>query len=358
MSDLQLSLLAVGAVFVAAVWLYNRWQERRFRRGAEAAFAHEQPDVLMADAENGATPAISERLEPSLGGPAGSAGVAPAAAAAADRSGLDPAIDFIADLDAELPLAPADLQGELVAGWAAAAGRPVRVAAFDDETNTWIDARTETRRFRSLRCGVQMASRAGCMTAAELAGFCDAVGQWAERQAAQARFPEIEAVLARARQLDALCAEVDVAIGINVIARAGDKFTATRIRAYAEGIGFKLEPSGVFTFAGADGTTLFTLDNHEPMPFVPEQIKTLSTDGVTLLLDVPRVPDAASAFDRMLETGRHLATALGGRLVDDNRAALSEAGLGKIREQLAAIRNGMQAGGIAPGSERALRLFA
>lgn len=357
MSDLQLSLLAIGAVFVAAVWLYNRWQERRFRQGAETAFARDQPDVLMAGAATGsdAAPVAAGRLEPSLGAPANAA---TASGAAADRSGLDPAIDFIADLDAELPLAPADLQGALAAGWAAAAGRPVRVAAYDDAANAWIDARTEPRRFRSLRCGVQMASRAGCMTAAELAGFCDAVEQWAERQAAQARFPDIESVLAQARQLDALCAEVDVAIGINVIARSGDQFTATRIRAYAEGIGFRLEPSGVFTFADAGGATLFTLDNHEPMPFVPEQIKMLSTDGVTLLLDVPRVADAASTFDRMLETGRHLAIALGGRLVDDNRAALSEAGVAKIREQLTTIRSGMQAGGITPGSERALRLFA
>jgi len=348
MSDLQLSLLAFGAVFVAAVWLYNRWQERRFRRGAEAAFARDQPDVLMGGADAGAGAAA--RVEPGFGTAVGPA--------VADRSSLDPVIDFIVDIDADLPLAPAELMGELAGGWAATAGRPVRVAACDTAANAWIDAGTDARRFHQLRCGVQIASRAGCMTAAELGAFCDAVEQWAQRQAAQARFPDIEAVLAQARQLDALCAEVDVAIGINVIARPGDKFTATRVRAYAEGIGFRLEPSGVFTFAGEDGTTLFTLDNHEPMPFVPEQIKTLSTDGVTLLLDVPRVADAASAFDRMLETGRHLSTALGGRLVDDNRAALSEAGLAKIREQLAAIRNGMQAGGIAPGSERALRLFA
>jgi hypothetical protein len=346
MSDLQLSLLGIGAVFVACVWFYNRWQERRFRRGAEAAFDRGQPDVLMADAaEPGAA-----RLEPGLGAFAPAAGVA-------DHSGIDSAIDFVADIDSELPLAPADLHGEL-GGWAAAAGRAIRVAAFDEEANAWIDAANDPRRFRHLRCAVQMASRAGCTTAAELAGFCDAVEQWAQRQAAQAKFPEIEATLARARQFDALCAEVDVAIGINVIARQGDQFTATRIRAYAEGIGFKLESSGVFTFAGEDGATLFTLDNHEPMPFVPEQIKTLRTDGVTLLLDVPRVPDAAAAFDRMLETGRHLATALGGRLVDDNRAPLSEAGVAKIREQLAAIHNGMQAGGIIPGSERAQRLFA
>lgn len=357
MSDLQLSLLAIGAVFVAAVWLYNRWQERRFRRGAEAAFARDQPDVLMGGAESGegaGVPDAGGRIEPGFGAPAGAA----PGGAAEDRSGLDPLIDFIVDIDADLPLAPAELMGELAAGWAATAGRPVRVAACDAAANAWIDAGADARRFHQLRVGVQLASRAGCMTAAELGAFCDAVEQWAQRQAAQARFPDIESVLAQARQLDALCAEVDVAIGINVIARPGDKFTATRIRAYAEGIGFRLEPSGVFTFAGEDGSTLFTLDNHEPMPFVPEQIKTLSTDGVTLLLDVPRVTDAGAAFDRMLETGRHLSTALGGRLVDDNRAALSEAGLAKIREQLAAIRNGMQAGGIAPGSERALRLFA
>ena len=48
--------------------------------------------------------------------------------------------------------------------------------------------------------------------------------------------------------------------------------------------------------AATHGDVLFTLDNHEPMPFVPEQMKTLSTSGITFLLDVPRVGRCAARF--------------------------------------------------------------
>ncbi len=47
MSELQVGLLVVGAAVVAAVFLYNIWQERRYRREAEAGFAAQREDVLM-----------------------------------------------------------------------------------------------------------------------------------------------------------------------------------------------------------------------------------------------------------------------------------------------------------------------
>ena len=39
MSDLQISLLILGAVIIVAVVGYNRIQETRFRRRAEGAFS-------------------------------------------------------------------------------------------------------------------------------------------------------------------------------------------------------------------------------------------------------------------------------------------------------------------------------
>ncbi len=66
MSELQIGLLVVGAVIVAAVFLYNKWQERRYRREAEAGFASQREDVLMRSgggAGQGTAPGL-ERLEP------------------------------------------------------------------------------------------------------------------------------------------------------------------------------------------------------------------------------------------------------------------------------------------------------
>ena len=61
MSELQLYLLAGGAVFVAAVWGYNVWQERKARRRAEDAFGERPGDALFEPAQS------QERREPTIG---------------------------------------------------------------------------------------------------------------------------------------------------------------------------------------------------------------------------------------------------------------------------------------------------
>jgi len=49
MSDLQLSLLALGAVIIAAVILFNWWQERRFMQESIRRFEQPADDILMDD---------------------------------------------------------------------------------------------------------------------------------------------------------------------------------------------------------------------------------------------------------------------------------------------------------------------
>jgi FtsZ-interacting cell division protein ZipA len=49
MSDLQLSLLALGAVIIAAVILFNWWQERRFMQENLRRFEEPSDDILMDD---------------------------------------------------------------------------------------------------------------------------------------------------------------------------------------------------------------------------------------------------------------------------------------------------------------------
>jgi FtsZ-interacting cell division protein ZipA len=191
-----------------------------------------------------------------------------------------------------------------------------------------------------------------------LTAFRAAVESWAASHAGKVKCLETELAHAMAVQLDRFCADVDIAIGVNVVTRNGDPFSGTKIRALAEAGGLKLESDGVFYLRGDNGETLYTLDNHEPMPFVPEQMKTLSTGGVTFLLDVPRVANALREFNAMLATAQNFATTLGGTLVDDNRAALAEEALNKIRRQLTGILAKMEAGQIAAGGARALRLFS
>src|SRR5689334_25301661 len=62
MTDLQLGLLAIGALAVLAVVVYNRWQERSARRQAERAFGAGHADVLLVDDRR--EPTLPQRREP------------------------------------------------------------------------------------------------------------------------------------------------------------------------------------------------------------------------------------------------------------------------------------------------------
>lgn len=357
MSDLQLSLLVIGAVVIAGVYLYNWLQERGFQRRMQQAFGDSPDDVLL---KAGVESVLADgRLEPQLPPREAAARVTGAVAEPAPAPGgeVDPVLDFVAEIDAESPISDS-LVSELMSK-IAACGKPVRVAGFDSRSAAWEDVvRGKGGRYTRLRLALQLVNRAGVVNPAQLAAFCDAAKACADKIPAPVACPDSHAALKNARDLDAFCAEVDVAVGVNVVAREGTSFPGTAIRAAAEAAGFKLEPDGVFHYRNDRRQTLFTLDNHEPAPFLPESIKGLATGGVTLLLDVPRVADGADVLDRMAAIARGLATVLGGQLVDDNRAALSEAGIARIKDQVRSIHAAMAGRGIPAGSPRAQRLFS
>ena len=372
MSDLQISLLAIGALVVGGVFLYNWIQEHRFRRRLSEAFGEKAEDVLLEDeagelpGEQRQEPQLEPNVEFSL--PAGTAGNDQAVSGIATpppRRSRDPgaelefdaALEGVAEIQADRPI-PESVIGELMSKLAAC-GKPARTAGFNPESGTWepLDRGVGTH-YTALRIGLQLVNRAGPVNPAQLAMFSDAVTSAAEKIRGRTSIPDAQVLLQAARDLDAFCATVDVAVGVNVVAAEGGAFSGTKIRALAEAAGFKLEPDGVFHFRDEHRQTLFTLDNHEPAPFLPEQIKTLSTGGITMLLDVPRVADGLDVLDRMVDIARGLASALGGRLVDDNRVELSEAGVARIGQQLSFIRGAMERKGIPAGSTRALRLFS
>ena len=363
MSDLQLSLLVIGAVVVGGVYLYNRVQERRLRSRLQQAFGGTHDDVLL---RTGAESAQAEgRLEPQFAPvePARSEAVdaGPSSPVIADEAPaaveFDSALDYVAEIEADAPFTEAAL-AELMSK-IASCGKTARIAGLAPRSSTWEEiALGAGGRYSSLRLALQLVNRGGPVHAAQLAAFCDTVRHCAEKARARTSYPDPQAALKKARDIDAFCGKVDVAIGVNIVALGDACFTGTRIRAQAEAAGFKLESDGVFHFRNDQRQTLFTLDNHEPAPFLPEQIKSLSTSGITLLLDVPRVANGGEALERMLRIADSFAVALGGRLVDDNRAALSEAGISRIKDQVKSIQAAMAAQEVPAGSARALRLFS
>jgi len=364
MSDLQVALLVIGVVVIGGVIAYNRVQESRFRRRAEASLGGDRGDALLEPVVRGRPSRIEPHIEPELQSDNGdpddaSAGRlepvgAVSAPAAQGPGGEESPIDYIIDVTCAEPQQRPALQQLLEALDGLGRRAHVMISVAD---GIWVPLANAPAGSSRMRVALQLADRRGHVTEEELSAFRSLTAQWAEGVGATADAPEIAPYGQISKELDRFCADVDVLIGLNVVAASGDPFSGTKVRSCAEAAGFRLE-NGVFLMEDAQGASLFALENMQGDPFDPERLKATTVNGVTLLLDVPRLEQGVKVFDRMIEAGRELATSLGGTLVDDNRSAVTETGLEQIRNQLRHIYAAMEARGIRAGSRVALRLFS
>jgi FtsZ-interacting cell division protein ZipA len=354
MSELQLGFLVIGAVVVIAVLLYNKWQEVRYRRQAEASFNSRHHDVLMQTASGAETkaqtaPAAGGRIEPLFRVPGRRDETADVR-----ESALSDALDFVVPIDAA-----EDVPGGAVLQAAAVAladcSRPLRWEGFNAATTQWEALRADGS-YSLMRAGLQLVDRRGAVNADELAIFGAGVQQAAVAAGALATIPDFAPALVLSAELDRFCSDVDIQIALHVVS-GGAAFTGTKVRALAEATGLALDDAGgKFRRSDDAGRVLYTLVNFESVPFRSDSMRSLTTRGLTLELDVPRAPHGA--FDLLRESARQLAQALDARIVDDNRQPLGAAAFDQIRTRLQAIYRTMEARGIAAGSATALRLFS
>jgi FtsZ-interacting cell division protein ZipA len=186
----------------------------------------------------------------------------------------------------------------------------------------------------------------------------DFVQDFADQVDASVDIPLSEHVIERAQALDAFCAEVDIQIGINIVADTEKRFAGTKIRALAEASGCVLADDGCFY--RVDITTanrLFVLYNLDDQLFRVSDIKTLQTQALGLMMDLPVTADGILVFNQMLLFARQLSQTLHGRLLDVNEQVLTDRMIDKIRRQIVVYQGNMREYGIAPGSPLATRLF-
>lgn len=350
MSDLQIALAAIGLLVVGGVYAFNLWQERKLRQRLERAFEGTHDDVLLKAAapESIASP----RIEPRMDGPAVAEPAAPVT-----TDGADPLIEFAADIELNEPAGDAALR-ELLSQLATL-GKPARLLGWDEVAGAWqVLGRGAHGDCRRLLAVLQLVNRAGPVHAPQLNGFCDAVRAWAGHHGGEVQIDDTAEALQAARELDAFCGEMDVAIGLNIVAQSGGAFPGEQVAAAALAAGFSLEADGMFHWRDAGGQTQFTMENHEQEAFSEDRLAVMQTSGLTLLLDVPRIADGAAALDRMAHAGMEIAETLGGFVVDDNRVPLQDAGVARIKTQLQGICAAMVERQIPAGSPRAQRLFA
>lgn len=398
MTELQMGLIALGAAAVVGVFGYNKWQENRHRKMAEAVLKRQHEDVLLGDAPKVATRSVvTERSEPEIGieqpeenysqrlepimavedEPIAQEAEAPVirpSEANDDRTFvteeiidypvpelpealLDPRLEFIVAMELVDPVSVHQIlhsQREILQK----VSKPVHWVGFNDLTREWVrlgaDANMNVRR---LRVGLQLANRMGPVTDADLVVFAGAMQALADELMAVADMPSIR-VRDQAVEIDHFCAEVDLEIGINLVSK-GTPFSGTKIRALAEAAGMILGADSLFTRYDDDGRAQFYLQNLESTQFSPESIRTMTTHGLTFLLDVPRVDHGERVFMQMAELAKRFAETLHGTLVDDNRQALSDVQLEHIRREFIGKPQAVMASYSLPaGSAQALRLFS
>ena len=270
---------------------------------------------------------------------------------------LSPQVDFIAAFEVVEPAAAYQLL-ESQANVLARIRKPVHWLGFNETTREWdVIVDDGQSAYRRIRVGLQLVDRQGPVSDGELSIFGVAMQDLADELMAIASLPARPAALQMAAELDAFCANVDIQIGINVISQ-GQVFAGTKLRALAEAAGMVIDAEGRFVRCDEDGNVLYVLLNQENLAFSTESMKTMTTHGLTFLLDVPRVAHGERVFNQMVELARRFADVLRGSLVDDNRRPLSEGALEPIRKQVAQFQSTMAAHGLPAGGSLARRLFS
>lgn len=396
MTELQMGLIGLGAIAVVAVFGYNKWQEGRHRKLAESLLKPAHDDVLLGDSLKTMPAAPIERNEPEIkleeaGSHAGERlepmmaidevvqhepdahiNVVSTAEEPLPQSIeqaeevpvselpavlLDPRLEFIVAMELVDPVSAIQIlhsQREVLQN----VSKPVHWVGYNELTREWVrllpDADLPVRR---LRIGLQLANRMGPVSDADLVVFAGAMQALADELMAVADMPSIR-VRDQAVEVDLFSAEVDLEIGINLVSK-GAAFSGTKIRALAEAAGMVLGGDGLFTRYDDEGRAQFCLQNFESTQFSAESIRSMSTHGLTFLLDVPRVDHGERVFMQMAELAKRFAEALQGMLVDDNRQPLGDAQLDHIRREFIGKPQAKMANYELPaGSAQALRLFS
>ena len=367
MGDLTVSLVILAVLVIVGVYAFNRLQEQKYRREAEDAFRRPDQDALLDEPTVVRAKQRKETLAAAENQPAAVVLVKPKEAVE-PMLGLDPIaspassfkpselIDFVAMIKSDEVKTGKVLKDALA--HYRYSGKPVRWLGRGNHSSDWVDIAGPEQNFTEFKAALQLANRTGPATELDIASFVGMVKNIAAELKGYTEFPNEMEALKRAEQLDEFCAEVDLLVGVNVISTDGGSFPAAKIRALVEADGMSLEPDGAFRLRDENVAELFSMVNQEPRPFLSELTKSISTTGVTYLLDVPRTADGCAAFDRMAVAARRLSEALQARVVDDKRMPLTESELKRIRAQLEDIYSRMAREGIAAGSPDALRLFS
>lgn len=397
MSDLQMAMIVLGVALVVAVWFYNRWLEKKHRQRAEQILPGTRADGLLV------RPA--EKTEPGIAAPADDEAAVTTLRTPRDFPEPSAEPGF---MDADLPLEPdfrsvsemgeVDLPldfDELDAGqripvpdewgdgradcllriefvapvpvgvlweehkdWSGGIDKPVQWLGLDEQTQHWRTLLPQDAgKVKRVAVALQLVDRLGAVSETTLTVFVEGVTRLAQRFVGQVEIPDVAPLLARARELDAFCASVDLQLSLHVLPGPAAQMSGVLLKPLIDAAGLRLEGERFVAFDAAD-TEAYALICRSATSFSAERVDAMELIDLIFSLDVPRVAMGAATFDRLIAFARECAATLGGQLADAHRKPLGDATIAVIRGRIDELQQRMADRGIAPGSVRALRLFS
>ena len=364
MSELQVSLIAIGGAVVVGVLFYDKWREWRARKSVDSAFSNPHEDVLMGELVQAATQraqgdvARPDEAPEEVGGSVQlpTEGEAPSYSPPATAARLEPAskplpLDDFIDCIIPMPLLGPVRGEKVVAAFQPLhliGNKPVHVIG-QNETGDWEPVAVGGI-YSALKAGMQMATRRSFMTELEFSELVAGINQLSEDLGAEPELPDMPDVMARARKVHQFITEFDAKLSINVEAR-GASWMMSSLRPALQRMGMDQRPDGMLVMPDGDGGMLFSLSTN---PSASGEISKL----LTLLLPVSLVAPDRDAFTAMSAFAKSLAQRLTGGIVDDNGQPLSDAALASIGDEVRSFYAAMEEAGVTAGSHLAHRLFA
>ena len=239
-----------------------------------------------------------------------------------------------------------------------------RVFGCSYPSKVWGDLENESKsaRFTHFGMTLQLADRDGAVTESELNQFSQLVLRFAEVFGRRFSFSmSFEAALEHGKTIDELYKKYDALAILNILARHGRGFCGVDIDRHAKELGMDLNQRNFYQKRRASGVgspMLYGLANlFGNGEFEPDNMDEFRTDGLTLFMNIPATSKPADAFREMVVGAKTLCERLEGKLVDQNRKAMTDQGLEKISQQIHKLELEMEGEHIPPGGELAIRLF-
>ena len=420
MSDLQIALIAIGALIILAVLILNWWQERRFHRQVQSQFTDIKSDALLPesaaqtplDSEAHEDGLISEKDDTQSGLEDGVYDIADAQDAdnftinvavkidAEDAPAFD-TLTVTADseepqpsrtIEEVAPSAPAEPKvsaglpsmllskidttallylakestrltlKESLQGLFDGLDKPFFIHALDKNQAWQVLDDDDTQTYQPVlrvACSLQLADRGGAVTRSTLSRFQLAVTELALKINADLEWQDIESIQLQASELDEFCIAVDKTVGFHLSHGENGAFSAAKLTALAEAQGLAANDAGCLqAFNPQSAKPSFIIFNTENQLTAFNAASDALIKSVIFQLDIPRVDECTLAFKQMVKVAKSLAVDLNANLLDANNRILNDQQIEQIFQQVDSIQDTMRLRGIEPGSEAALRLFS